>query len=329
MTALLGEQTPVVNEPNLTNPHANEGFLFENPDQMPTVKIHGSVKVDGAKAAVPWTAEFPEQLTYDGLTLLIPGFGGIKRSSRDERHANAESGRAAISYDPARISSNFFESITNSQDLHTRTAEGIIFAVQDAISNNRSIPNRSQLNADRVVASVHSMGGYPGTELALRHPAMIESVIYKGAAGFWPLSVRDMRPLQLLQSVNKYIASGRIELSVHNLYRIIHYYARDPSRTLGEAGTCMTLNISDRVASLADHGVSTGYLAFENDELVPTAKARLKTQGKVGKFAVLAGVGHLAPQSHPEETSKATWDLQRKIQSTPTPTLRVVGGVTA
>lgn len=293
-------------------------------DQQPTVKIHGSVKVDGAKEAVPWTAEFPEEISYNGLTLLIPGFGGIKRSSRDERNANAEMGRPTISYDPARIGGSVYENIMNSQDLHTRTAEGIIFAVQDEIATNHSIPNRSQIDTTRVVASVHSMGGYPGTELGLRHSGMVESVIYKGAAGFWPLSVLDIRPLRLAQAVKDYAMSGRIEPNLNNLYRIVRYYGRDPSRTLGEMATCFLDDISEQVAGLADRGVTTGYLAFENDELVSAKKAREKTEGIVGQFALLAGIGHLGPQSHPEETARATFDLQQSIQSSRGANLRVV-----
>lgn len=297
---------------------------FFVPEQQPTVKLHGSVRVDGERKPVEWTAEFPEQIAYEGLTILIPGFGGIKRSSRDERHANAVQGRATISYDPARISGSIHENLFNSQELHARTAEAVVFAVQDSISSDHSIPNRRELNVDRVVASVHSMGGFAGTELAHRHPGMVESVIYKGAAGFWPLSLRDMDPIGLLHEVNSYIASGRIEPSIRNLYRIVRYYARDLSRTAGEAATCLSQDISERVEELGDKGVTTAYLAFENDPLVPAAKAEQIAKPLVNRMVTLRGLGHLAPQLYAEDTAWATWDLQQSIQSSSTPVLRVV-----
>ncbi len=296
-----------------------------HPEEQETVMIHGAVNVDGAREPVDWTAEIPaEHIIYNGLTVLVPGFGGVKVSSRAERHANAVMGRPTISYEPARVSYNVIENLFNSQDLHTRTAEAVIFDVQDRVANDRNIPNPEELDAERIVASGHSMGGFPVTELGLRHPGMIESVIYKGAAGFWPLSLLDMNPVKLMKSVNNYVASGQIEPSVRNLYRIMRYYARNPSRTAGEALTCLTSDISEKVAQLEDEGVSTGYLAFEYDELVSADKAYEKAKGVVGHFALLQGLGHLAPQSHSKETAEATWDLQEIIQSEQKPALFIV-----
>lgn len=302
----------------------DSAFLVQ--EQQPTIKLHGAVRVDGEKKPVMWTAEFPENLTYDGLTLLVPGFGGIKRSSRDERHANAVQGRATISYDPARISGSVCENLFNSQDLHSRTAAAVIFAVHDRISSDRSIPNRGRLDVDRVVLSGHSMGGYPVTELGLKHYSMVESVIYKGAAGFWPLSLTEMNPFGLLHEINGYVASGRIEPSVHNLYRIVRYYTRDLSRTAGEAATCLTRDISEDIAHLGELGVGTAYLAFEDDPLVPAARAREIAKPLVNRLVTMKGVGHLAPQMYAEDTAWATWDLQQSIRSAPVaePLLRVV-----
>lgn len=291
---------------------------------QPTVKVHGAVRVDGEKKPVEWTAEFPEMLVYEGLTLLVPGFGGIKRSSRDERHANALQGRATVSYDPARISGSVKENLLNSQDLHARTAEAVVFAVQDRISSDRAVPNRARLDVDRLVLSAHSMGGFASTELAHKHPGMVETVIYKGAAGFWPLSLLDMRPFDLLKEIHDYARSGRIEPSVRNLYRIVRYYTRDVSRTTGEAVTCLTGDIGEQIAELRDHHIGTGYLAFEKDPLVPAAKAKEIAKPLVDRLVIMPGVGHLAPQLHAEATASATWNLQQKIHASPTPKLRVV-----
>lgn len=300
----------------------DSAFLFH--EQQPTVRLHGTVRVDGEKKPVEWTAEFPEELAYEGLTLLVPGFGGIKRSSRDERHANAVQGRPTISYDPARISGSIHENLFNSQELHTRTAEAVVFAVQDRISSDRSIPNRGELDVDRLVLSGHSMGGFAVTTLGLKHPGLTEAVIYKGAAGFWPLSISEMNPFGLLQEINRYVASGRIEPSIRNLYRIVRYYTRDLSRTAGEATTCLTRDVSEQIAELGDIGINTAYLAFENDPLVPAARARAIAKPIVQRFVTMKGVGHLAPQIYAHDTAWATWDLQQSMASTEEPTLRVV-----
>ncbi|CAN5334130.1 hypothetical protein BH09PAT4_BH09PAT4_07050 [soil metagenome] len=302
----------------------NPSAFYDDAGHQPTVKLHGAVRVSGEKKPVEWTAEFPEVITYEGLTLLIPGFGGIKRSSRDERHANAVQGRPTISYDPARISGSIRENLFNSQDLHTRTAEEVLYAVQERISSDRSIPSPGKLDVDRVVLSAHSMGGFAATELGLKHPGLTESVIYKGAAGFWPLSLRDMKPLVLLQEINAYVASGRIEPSIRNLYRIARYYSRDLSRTTGEAATCLTQDISARIEKLGER-TTTAYLGFENDPLVPVDKAQQIARPLVNRFVILGGVGHLAPQLYPEDTAWATWDLQQSMQATQRPALHVVG----
>src|SRR5690348_8473729 len=98
--------------------------------EQPTVKIHGSVRVHGAKEHTPWTAEFPEnELAYNGLVLLLPGWGGIKRSSRGERHANAVNGIATATFDPARVSGRDpVRNLIDSQHLHVDVAEAVLFA---------------------------------------------------------------------------------------------------------------------------------------------------------------------------------------------------------
>ncbi|MFA5003899.1 MAG: alpha/beta hydrolase family protein [Candidatus Saccharimonadales bacterium] len=281
----------------------------EQVPDAPTVTVHGSVKVCGAKEPVPWTAEFPEEsLAYDGLTILIPGFGGIKRVSRAERHANAVGGRATISYDPARISGNIYANVFNSQELHTETAEAVIYAVRDVISDKRGIPNASRLDQDRVVVSAHSMGGHPATEIGLRHKSLVEAIIYKGSAGFGNI---EIDPLGLITEINGYMRSGKIEPNLRNLYRIMRYYTRTPSRTLGEGVTCLRVDIRDKVAKLGDFGIHTAFLGFEKDPLIPGEKTAKAAAEVVNIARVMPRVGHLAPQMYADETAKTTFELQQ------------------
>lgn len=326
------EQVSASQRFNPTNPQANEGFLFQNwseginwgelavAETQSTYKVHGSVRVNGVKEPVPWTGEFPtEVLTYDGMTELIPGWGGIKRSSRDERHANAVLGRPTVSFDPARVTGSIIDNLTDSQAKHAETAERVLLGFRDRIRTDRGIPLRSQIDSDKAVLSVHSMGGHAGTDVGLLYPGFIESVIYKGSVGFGKLAVNEVNVLEFFQEVAKYASSGRIEPSLHHLYRIARYYCRKPSRTAGEALTCLTTDRTEDVLRLGQMGVSTAYLAFEKDPLVSAKRAEVRTKGIVNLFAIMGGVGHLAPQMYAKDTSIATFELQRRVQSASVP----------
>lgn len=286
-----------------------------------TFLVHGSVHVE-REGDIPWTLEIPEELAYEGLTQLHPGYGGIKRSSRGERHANAVGGRATVSFDPARLSESWREDLSDAQALHIKAGSLVLQDVRETLAFTKRIPNAKRIDTSRVVHSAHSMGGYAATEVGLQDPASTEAVIYKGSAGFGHVNPLEIKPLRLLGEIVDYCVSNEIEFSPRHLYSILRYYGRSPFRTAGEALWCVAYDMRPRVAMLGEAGIAGAYLAFGDDSIIPATKAVRNAKGFVDLIHTMPGYGHLAPQRHPYAVAEATFDLQQQLTRSGPPALR-------
>lgn len=284
---------------------------FEAPAAIaaPTTKINGELRLWSTLEAVSWTAEFPnDELAYDGIVMLLPGFGGIEQSSRGEREANAQNGIPCVSYDPARLSWNVLGNLAGSQSLHTRTADAVMTAVTKAVANRRNIPNQSAINLERFILSAHSMGGFAATELGLKRPGQVESVVYKASPGF---GKHGFDLVGLMSELNDLLSSGEIEPSIRTYTRAARYILNNPVRTAGELRACVTVDNSPNVARLGDLGVNLAYLGFEDDTMVPPAEVMSGVQKVIDVTHVMPGVGHLAPQRHPLQVAEKVFALHQ------------------
>lgn len=296
--------------------YAHPSIAQPGTGEVPTVLIHGSVRVPGAHEDTPWTLECPEELNYEGIVFLQPGYGGIKRSSRGERHANAAAGRATLSYDPARISSHPLRNIRDSQALHTLTGEAILQEVSHSDNVRHFAPNARQLDFGRLLLSPHSMGGFPAVDLALKDPSRVDSIVFKASAGFgFPTlaTLKEINTGDFAAEVRDYLHSGQIEPTLKNLYRILRYYLRKPSRTIGEARTCLTDDMRPKVMKLGELGVKMGFLGFERDPLIPTRHIGDSVSLLVDRYEIMPGAGHLGPQLYPVETSARVFAIHEAI----------------
>lgn len=285
---------------------------------LPTQKFHGAIRVPGLHEDIAWTLEVPEEgLAYEGLVLLVPGLGCVKRHSRGERHANAVAGEATISYAPPRLSGSPVEDILHSHKLHAQTASAVLSDAQRLFKGISPVPGARRIDPHRVTLSPHSMGGYAATSVGLRRPGEIDTVVYKAAAGFgtpgWR-TLHRLKPLRTAGEIASYANSDEVDFTVQNVWRSLYYFGRSPLRSYGEILTCLSRDMTEEVVALGAEGIPTAYLAFEKDGLVPVKPVEPIARKVVDIFEVLPGHGHLAPQRYPVETAAAVRSLRRRLQ---------------
>src|SRR5680860_652296 len=105
-------QTTMADElATVTNLHPPKEGVFDSGTHH---FFHGQIEVGDDD--VVWRLEIPENLAYEGLAIFVPGYGGIKGSSRGPRSAMADEGFAMLTYSPSRRG-NWYETVSNPQVL--------------------------------------------------------------------------------------------------------------------------------------------------------------------------------------------------------------------
>lgn len=301
---------------------SEEGFL--DSDAASYVLAHGSVEVPGAGKPINYTASVPLELASPLVHMIIPGFGGIKRSSRGLRNAMAEQeGRLTVSYEPAR-GGGTLRDIFLPQRVHADTVEAIL---QDLPNNTelQDAPHFKKLDMGRAVLAPHSMGSLPATEHARTHPEQTESVIYMGSIGLEGGSVGLGFIPRLAGSTSGDVAGkyvqGKLVPGANRLHlarRTAHYYLSNLKRTGGEIITCLTADIEKTVRLFEVLGVKTGALYFGRDRLVPADEETVEaTVDMVHVCEIMEGYGHLAPQRHPYDVAARLGSMSTHLEQLP------------
>jgi hypothetical protein len=279
-------------------PHPlNEGAF--DIELKPTRTISGVVSARGAD--IKWTAEFPEDLAYEGLAGFVPGFGGFKGTSRPPRRAHAQAGAATFSYAPLRESdASLVENLFHAQDAHVAT----IAAVVDAIPNHpdlHTMPNSDRIDFDRLWIVDHSMGKGAGTPFAIANAGRVEGITDLATIGYGTPTLRHFLcafPQGVIPGLYHELLplakSGHINPDLRSIGQALYHYARNFPRTVGEAYSCLTLDLREATALLGELGVRTSHIGFEFDSLVQPHKSQASEY--VEAHGVLKGMGHLAPQ---------------------------------
>lgn len=294
-----------------------EGFLDGIGD---FVLAHGTVEVPGAGDPVKYTVSVPEKLDSPVVHVIVPGFGGVKRSSRGLRNALASlENLVAISFEPAR-GGGIVRDLLNAQKVHADTLSAIL---QDLPDNEelQETPNGHELDLSQAVLLPHSMGSLSATERARLYPDETQSVIYMGSVGLGPKVMLGFIPRLLMSSsqdvAGKY-AQGKLVPGANRLdlaYRAARYYLLNPRRTVGEIGSCFTADIRKPVRLLDILGVNTAALYFDADRLVPTDKSTIaQVEEMVQICEVMEGYGHLAPQRHPFEVAARLGSISGRLE---------------
>lgn len=285
------------------------------------VLAHGAVEVPGAPAPVKYTVSAPENLASTVMHVIVPGFGGVKRSSRGLRNALAEQENLlSLSFDPAR-GGGWLQDVLDAQRVHADTLGAIL---QDLPDNKelKDIPNADKIDFGQAVLLPHSMGSLAATEHARLHPNEAKAVTYMGSIGLEGSVGLDFIP-RLAKSTSHDVAGkyvqGKLVPGGHRLhlaYRTAQYYLLNPRRTLGEIADCLTADIQKPVRLLDVLGVKTAALYFGADRLVPVTPHSIhKAKQMVDLCEVMQGYGHLAPQRHPYEVAARLGSISARLES--------------
>lgn len=305
------------------------GLLIAAPDAAWTgdaggrfALAHGAVTVPGTHEPVKYSVSVPETLDSPVVRLIVPGFGGVKRSSRGLRDSlAAQENVAAISLEPARYG-GIWRDLLDPQKVHFDTLTAVL---QDLPDNKRlaEAPNGNRLDLSQAVLLVQSMGGLAGTERARLYPDETESIVYMGSVG---LETRVMFGLvgRVIgsaghETAGKFVA-GKLVPGARRLslaYQVGRYYTRNPVRTIGEIGSCFQADITRQVRLLGELGVGTAALYFGDDKVVPVTEEIIAATGALVDICeVMEGVGHLAPQRHPAEVAASLGSITRRLEQT-------------
>ena len=290
--------------------------IADNNLPNPTYLAQGQVNL--GQTTIQYTGEFPEERVYDGWASIQPGFGGYKRTSRALRHAMAEAGIATITYGPARDDDyNLWTRLTNSQEAHTRTLEAIAEAIPDNQVIRRTMPGGQDIDFDQQLLVPHSMGGLAAAPYAEKHPSKVDAIINLGSAGYGSPTLA-----QLAQTVpggigraiwNELIPglrSAEISIRPINVARVVHYYARNPARTIGEMVACLKTDVRPSAQKLGEQGVKSAFIAFEHDCLIPPNNS---IADNVEHYRVMPDSGHLAPQLKAQQVAQTVMASLREL----------------
>lgn len=278
--------------------------------------VQGNVPV--GRDLVKWTLEVPEEPRYDGIGLIIPGFLGIKQSSRNLRNALAQEGISSVSYSPPRdgeepVSDTFLDP----QGLHAKALGSITDNLQERQGViKRFVPGGNKLDFDKYLLLPHSMGGLAAPRHALTMPSGIHAIYGLATTGFGNPTLGQLLvdiPRKGKDSVIHEIIpaakSGAIELNWRNFSDVTRYVNR--LRFIFEGISCITTdgrhNVSEDVGRLEDRGVPYIYNAFGRDMLVRPDEE--KVGAVVTRFILMEKYGHLAPQAKAEKVAKQIADV--------------------
>lgn len=278
---------------------------FEQPTHGLTRTFNETIALHGQE--VNMTTEVPFSPTTDQVAYIIPGFGGIKASSDPLRSELARLGVTTVSYSPARKGVTFLSDLLRSQDLHVDTINGITKRLADSSARySKHTEQRFAFDPYKQLMVPHSMGGLAAANYAAQNPDNISAIVNLAAAGYGspklgalasdvPAGIiggiwHELRPFARTQSADQ---------AKQLLKTVLHYYASNPSRTIGEMYSCLSTDVRPQIAQL---GNRVAYLAFKYDILIPPSEEAVS--GAVNMYHEFENMGHLGPQVKPNPIAR-------------------------
>jgi pimeloyl-ACP methyl ester carboxylesterase len=286
-----------VQPPPIDTPEQSFGSEEVAAEMMETVRAHGIVEAAGD--SVIYTVEAPESPKYEGVGVIVPGFGGFKRTSRDLRHELALEGLTTVSFTPVRHDRQpVWTRLADSQSAHVETLGAVL---ADLPINKDVMVQLPRQDWRRHVLLPHSMGNLAAARYAeVDSGAQTEGIVSLAGVGLGSPSV-----LQLLETVPKglpralatellpFLLARKVEITPRNVWRIIHYYASNPARTAGEMYACLSTDIRPTIHQLGAKGVTSAFISFEHDALIPPNPY---IGNVVDYYTEMPDAGHMAPQ---------------------------------
>ncbi len=270
--------------------------------------FHGTVHVIGSDKPVEWTASVPEQPRTDSWSLIVPGLGAFKRTSRLFRNAHAQNENVvAVSYGPSRGSKeDTRDSFWDPQALHVRTMTEIVEAVRNH-SDLPGIPGHEQLEAARIKLIAHSMGGLAASRWAIEHPDDTEAVVLVGAAGLTepkPLALAARTAQVVALDIVPGIVSGQFGLSPVMARRAWDHFGSNPRQTAAEIVSCLRADLRPELHKLMSLGIARSVISMDADGFFPPEDQAEAVAHLVDRFEIIAGT-HTAPQRRARHVAAA------------------------
>jgi len=269
-----------------------------------TVVLEGFAHAD--RFDVHWTAEFPENLAYNGLVHFINGFGATEASSGAYREASAQAGFATVTHEPVRKDNGrLVTRVRDPQRVHAQSMVAVAADLRQRSDIRKKAPNGSKIERDRKILKPHSMGGLAAAQYAELEPDVVEMIYNYATCGFGPPTIAQvLRNLPsgaigtLQHEIIPAIWNGNIRLSLRSAKKEAEYFLSDVSRPICEGRSCVNESVLERTERLRARGVLIAWLGFEYDFLVPPTPDIAKY---VDLYRVMRGAGHMAPQRKPQE----------------------------
>lgn len=256
--------------------------------------FHGRVQVE--RSDVDWTLEVPENLAYEGLTGFVPGYSGIKGSSRGPRGGMAHEGFATFSYTPARKGS-LYSAYENPQIIHAKAIHRVSRAISEDQSFRKEAPNARAILLGQKILLSHSMGGLGATEYASYATDDVDAIFNLAAVGFGHPTLSELAvdipkgaAAAIWHELVPAISGGHLRPSLRNIRDLAHYFAS--FRVLLEGNSCLRHDSREQIAALRNLGVFVAYQAYQHDILV---RPDVSVADHVDHHAVMEDAGHLAP----------------------------------
>lgn len=295
----------------VTNMHPLEEGVFDSGKHH---FFQGEVEV--GRDNVVWTLEVPENLVYQGLVIFVPGYSGIKGSSRGPRAAMAAEGYATATYSPSRHGSSWYETAQNPQILHSKTVRAIGKSVAEHEGLLAHAPHIQAIGDGKKILLAHSMGGLGATEYGIHNPDDVDAIFKLAAVGYGHPTLKELiqdiptkAHLGLWHELIPSLRKGDIAPNLRNVRDMIRYFGG--VRAILEGSSCLRHDSRDDIGTLREAGIFIGYQAYQYDILV---RADSSVADHVDHHSVMENAGHLAPIYKSERVARQIADVLQNIK---------------
>jgi pimeloyl-ACP methyl ester carboxylesterase len=281
---------------------------------VPTIKFEGTEKL--GKVPVEWSFETQEHLV-DNPDVIFPffsGFGGIKMSSGPFGNAMAQLEMGTLTLETIRRDDRSCrERLFNPHKIHIEAMEAAI----EGLEAETGIKISDNPGGTKVAPIGHSMGGESALRFAEANNKKAIAVILFATIGFGSpnvLSIISKIPAGIKPAVTEeilpFINLPEVPKDLKTTAKALGYFAINPARTIGEAGSCLTSRQSERSRRLHLAGIPVIYGQPVYDLLVQGidgARCAVSTVSEIPR------AGHMVVQAKP---GRAAYWVRSVLQTT-------------
>ncbi len=271
---------------------------------VPTVKFQGTVRV--GNSPLDWSFETQEHLVDNPHEIfpVFSGFGAIKDSSSPFANAMAQLEMGTLIIEQVRkdgrsIRERLF-------DPHKIQIEAMGIAL-DALQHETGIKISANPKGTKLVPIGHSMGGEPALRYAEEHHEATSAVILFATIGFGSpnvLRILSKVPRGIVPAIKEefvpFLKCPEVPKEFRVATKALGYFAINPVRTVGEAGSCLTSKQGDRSTNLRNIGIPIIYGQPVYDLLVQGIEG---AKDFVSTVSEIPRSGHMILQAKPSRAA--------------------------